>query len=160
MIIVGYQGIGKSTMATSDWRCIDLESTCFRDRRNQFVRPNDWYVYYCQIAEDLSRQGYIVFVSSHEVVRNFLRDYCDEWTVCIYPSILLADEWKQKLKERYQASQKDKDYRAWMNAEDRYRENITGLMMCGIPHVEIGRMDYNLADLVQTAQSAQPRHET
>ena len=42
MIIVGYQGIGKSSISNPDTRCIDLESGNF------FVdgkRPDDWYKY-------------------------------------------------------------------------------------------------------------------
>ena len=66
MIVIGYQGIGKSTLANKDLRFIDLESGNFWVDGK---RADDWYKPYCQIAEHLSRQGYIVFTSSHEVVR-------------------------------------------------------------------------------------------
>ena len=75
MIIIGYQGIGKSTLAGKN-KCIDLESGnfWFYDLETyQKVRHNDWYIPYCNIANHLSEQGYIVFTSSHEVVRNELK---------------------------------------------------------------------------------------
>ena len=89
MIIIGYQGIGKSTLTARKRGYIDLESSCFW-YNNQ--RPDDWYIYYCQIAEDLSRQGYKVFTSSHEVVRNFLKK-SKEMVFIVCPSVSLKDEW-------------------------------------------------------------------
>ena len=127
MVIVGYQGIGKSTLANSNLRYIDLESSNF------FVdgkRSDDWYIIYCNIAVNLSKQGYHVFTSSHEVVRKELakRDV-DKMIVC--PCIELKDEWIKKLKIRYELSnpdEKEKNYKAYMNALDRYEDNILELM--------------------------------
>ena len=68
LVIIGYQGIGKSSLA--GWnKCIDLESGNF------FVgnkRADDWYIPYCQTALNIANQGYTVFVSSHKEVREFL----------------------------------------------------------------------------------------
>ena len=119
MIIIGYKGIGKSTLANESSKYIDLESGNFW---HNGVRPDNWYVFYCQIAEHLSQQGYDVFVSSHEVVRNRLKKYSKESICVVYPSIELKGEWIKKLKERFEASKLEKDYKAWMNAEDRYVE--------------------------------------
>lgn len=147
MIIIGYQGIGKSTLARTENGYIDLESGSFwYDGK----RPDDWYIYYCQIAEHLSRQGYIVFTSSHQVVRDFLKDSA-EVVITIYPSILLEDQWKNRLKKRYDSTKSQKDYKAWMNAEDRYHENISELMMCGIPHLEIDSINYDLDEMIHAA---------
>lgn len=145
MIIIGYQGIGKSTLSNKEQGFIDLESGCFW---NNGERIDDWFIYYCQVAEHLSAQGYIVFVSSHKSVRDYLK-LSNERVICIYPSILLADEWKKKLHNRYRESGKTKDYKAWMNAENMYHENISDLMMCGIPHAEINHMDYNLLEIIK-----------
>ena len=147
MIIIGYQGIGKSTLANKNNKYIDLESGNFW---HNGIRPENWYIYYCNIAEHLSKQGYNVFVSSHEVVRNRLKN-SSEIVICIYPSLFLANEWKQKLEQRYNQSSLEKDYKAWKNAEDRYHENISELMMCGIPHIEINSLNYNLKDLIELA---------
>ena len=88
MIVVGYQGIGKSTLTGRDCKYIDLESGNFWiDGR----RADDWYKPYCKIAEHLSEQGYIVFVSSHETVRQYLVENSRELVALVYPSIELKD---------------------------------------------------------------------
>lgn len=129
MIIVGYQGIGKSTLADKDLKYIDLESSNF------FVegkRADNWYAVYCKIAVSLSDQGYDVFMSSHQVVRDELNriPYIEKMIVC--PSVELKDAWIEKLKIRYEQSlnpqEKDKNYKAYMNAVDRYEDNIRELM--------------------------------
>ena len=72
MIIIGYQGIGKSSVSGADSGCIDLESSNFW---NEGVRADDWYIYYCNIALDLSKQGFTVFTSSHKEVREYLLEH-------------------------------------------------------------------------------------
>ena len=121
MIIIGYQGIGKSTLASKENNFIDLESNNFFHKG---VRPDNWYIYYCNIAAHLSKQGFNVFVSSHEVVRNRLKKYFDEPLISIIPSINLKDEWIRKLEERYNNHKSEKNYKAWMNAVNRYEDNI------------------------------------
>lgn len=123
MIVIGYQGIGKSTLAGRNNRFIDLESGNFWIDGK---RSDDWYKPYCKIAEHLSQQGYIVFVSSHEVVRKQLED-SNEIIVVAYPSLDLKDEWITKLEKRYEESGLEKDYKALMNAKDRFEENIIEL---------------------------------
>ena len=76
MIIIGYQGVGKSTLANKDDKFIDLESGSFwinNTDNNSKYRYDNWYEMYCNVAEHLSQQGYIVVVASHEVVRNRLK---------------------------------------------------------------------------------------
>ena len=66
MIVIGYQGIGKSTLAARNLKYIDLESSNFwfdDPETKQRVRHSNWYEMYFNVAEDLSRQGYVVFVS-------------------------------------------------------------------------------------------------
>ena len=143
MIVVGYQGIGKSTLAGRDHKYIDLESGNFWVDGK---RADDWYKPYCKIAEHLSEQGYIVFVSSHEVVRQYLEENSREVVVLVYPSIELKDEWIDKLTKRYARSKLDKDYKALMNAcEGRYVKNIKELQESCIKHkLEIIKIDYDL----------------
>lgn len=139
MILVGYQGVGKSTLAGKG-KYIDLESGNFWVNGR---RSNNWYKVYCNIAEHLSAQGYNVFVSSHEVVREQLRN-SEEKVVVIYPSLELKDFWIQKLKTRLEESKLTKDYKAYMNAVDKYEENIKDLMNEDHDHVVIDDKDYNL----------------
>jgi ABC-type cobalamin/Fe3+-siderophores transport system ATPase subunit len=123
MIIIGYQGIGKSTLAGRDCRFIDLESSNFWVDGK---RAEDWYKPYCQIAEHLSRQGYIVFTSSHEVVRKQLEN-SREVVVLAYPAKELRNLWIDKLENRYRESGSEKDYKALMNALVSFDENIKEL---------------------------------
>ena len=143
MIISGYQGIGKSSLAGKN-NCIDLESGNFWVDGK---RADDWYKPYCQIANHLSEQGYIVFVSSHEVVRREL-EKSKEPVYAIFPAIDLKDEWIKKLEDRYNNTKLDKDYRALMNAKDRYKENITELMQGNLKFYEITRINYHLDDII------------
>lgn len=141
MIVIGYQGIGKSSIAGRSNQFIDLESGNFWIDGK---RADDWYIPYCQIAEHLSQQGYIVFTSSHEVVRNQLSK-STEHVIVAYPAAELKDEWIDKLEKRYQRTGLDKDYKALMNAKDRYTENIHELETCDIQHkLRLVRSDYDL----------------
>ena len=125
MVIIGYQGIGKSTLAKNANGFIDLESSNFFVNG---VRSPDWYIPYCKIALNLSAQGYDVFVSSHEVVRNYLANGHKHETLAICPSKALKHEWIKKLEDRYNSTGLDKDYQAWKNAEHRYDENIDEIL--------------------------------
>ena len=148
MIVIGYQGIGKTSLCMNkniSFKFIDLESSSFRNDLG--IRPDDWYIYYCNVAEHLSRQHNIIFVSSHKEVRDRLKN-SDQHVVCIFPSLKIKDEWIKRLENRYQLTKSDKDYRAWKNALDNYDENIKDLMDCGIEYIEIGSMDYNLHQMV------------
>ena len=143
MIISGYQGIGKSSLAGKN-NCIDLESGNFWVDGE---RADDWYKVYCQIANHLSQQGYVVFVSSHEVVRKEL-EKSKEQVFVIFPAIDLKDQWIAKLQNRYDKTKLDKDYRALMNAKDRYKENITELMRGNLKFYEITKMTYQLESII------------
>lgn len=123
MIVIGYQGIGKSSLAGRDRKFIDLESSNFWVDGK---RAADWYKPYCQIAEHLSQQGYIVFVSSHEVVRKQLEGSREVVVVC-FPSPDLRPMWIDKLEERYMENRTEKNYKALMNAITCYDENIRDL---------------------------------
>lgn len=145
MIIIGYQGIGKSTLAKdTNNKFIDLESSNF------FVdgkRSKNWYKIYCSIANHLSQQGFIVFTSSHKEVREELKKYDEKVFVCA-PNIPLKDKWIQKLADRYHETNLDKDYKALMNAEDRYEDNIRELFSCGFPVLIIHNIEYDLEKLI------------
>ena len=146
MIVVGYQGIGKSTLAGRDHKYIDLES------KNLWIdgeRADNWYKPYCKIAEHLSEQGYIVFVSSHEVVRQYLVENSRELVVLVYPSIELKEAWIDKLEKRYIKSGLEKDYKALTNAKYSYVENIKELQESCIEYkLEINKLSYDLESML------------
>lgn len=145
MIIVGYQGIGKSTLAKNSYKYIDLESGNFWI---DGVRHDDWYKAYCKIAAHLSAQGHTVLVSSHYVVREELKKYSEE-VKCCFPSVDLQEEWIKKLEDRYNESKLEKDFKAWQNAYNSYFENIYDLMESGFDNIIIRSMDYDLRELIE-----------
>lgn len=143
MIYVGYQGIGKSTICHKVDNCIDLESSNF------FVngqRHEDWYKIYANIANHLSNQGKTVFTSSHKVLRDYMNKNNISFTV-IYPSLELKELWIEKLKERYKLTRKDKDFKAWINAKEKYDENIQDLSK-EKRGIVITDMNYSLENLI------------
>ena len=146
MIVIGYQAIGKSTLASKNARYIDLESGNFWVDGK---RADDWYKPYCQIAEHLSQQKYVVFTSSHEVVRNFLKENSKEIVVAVVPDPELKNRWIQRLEERYNQTQLEKDYKALKNAEDRYTENVKEIIDSGIPTIILKDTHYDLDGMLK-----------
>lgn len=149
-IICGYQGIGKTTLASQGRGYIDLESGNFYVNGK---RDENWFVPYGNIAVHLANQGYRVFVSSHAVVREYLKEFSGDVPLVIcFPSFSLRDAWTEKLKKRYHDSGLEKDFRAWKNAEERYNENIKELHeTAGFVPVIISAMHYNLESALDDA---------
>lgn len=78
MIICGFPGVGKTTMAKiSNW--IDLESTPFE---------KNWLLY-ANVAKHMSNSGYTVMVSTHEEMLDALEQLEASYTVIVPP---LADK--------------------------------------------------------------------
>lgn len=151
MIVIGYQGIGKSTLSKSSNEYIDLESGNFWVDGK---RADDWYKPYCNIAIDLSSQGYIVFVSSHEAVRKCFLENGDlnEQVVTVVPDLKLKEQWIEKLWQRFNNSKLEKDYKAYMNALGRYDENIYEVNQDGSAldgAIVLKSMDYDLDAILQ-----------
>ena len=146
MIISGYQGIGKSTLAVKSKDFIDLESSNF------FIhdqRPEGWHQMYCQVAESLSRQGYDVFVSSHKIVREYLKEFSKEKTILVFPSKEMKENWISKLRSRYEESRSDKDFRALSNAEQFYDKSIDDLLsQTGFLKIVLTSEEYKLGYLL------------
>lgn len=144
MIIIGYQGIGKSTICKDNPRYIDFESSALKVFGRRMI---GWELPYCQMATWLSKQGYVVFTSSHKEVRMHLTG-TDEYCVAIVPSLKLKKEWVEKLKARYHESDSEKDRRAYLNAKTRYKENIQEIMDDVADTFVIDSMDYDLKQIV------------
>lgn len=153
MIIIGYPGVGKSTLAekyrynyedsTKPKSIIDLESSIFNVN-------NSWATVYCAVARKLSEQGHLVFISSHEEVQLRLREY-DGPVAVVYPSLELKQEWIQKLRYRYENccdDEKRKNFHAYDHACDSYEEDIEALKNNGFQLIEITDMKYSLEELI------------
>lgn len=134
MIIVGYPGIGKTTICGANKGIIDLESSFFSSLPF-------WDIVYVGVAIDLARQGYDVFVSSHARVINTLDTYDRKGidVSMIFPdaSEEMREKWIEKLRTRYEQSRENKDipfavieknYRALSRAEQYYQSDIQKLM--------------------------------
>lgn len=153
VIIIGYQGIGKSSLGGRN-NCIDLESGNF------FIgdkRADDWYIPYCQTALSLSEQGFTVFVSSHKVVVDFLKDVPlpenVSGVVIFCPQLWMKDEWIKRLEARYSRTGLRKDEKALLNARERYTEDIIELFASGLPVFQPYALDYDLNDYVDEIRS-------
>ncbi len=155
MIVIGYQGIGKSTLSKQSDKYIDLESGNFwvdDENGSGKKRDTDWYKAYCNIAIHLSQQGYIVMTSSHKEVRDYLKN-TDEIVVTCVPSLDLKSQWIHRLQSRYEESGLDKDLKALKNAENCYEENITDIINSGYPCICLTNMDYVLSEYINQSES-------
>lgn len=155
MIVIGYQGIGKSTCASKRDGIIDLESSNFKIDGE---RDENWYIVYCRIAVSLARQGYIVLISSHEYVRSELRKYDpeDKYTVVVIcPHYTLKDQWIQRLHNRYIQDRSDKNYAAWKNAEDHFIDSVQSMTQ-GVVFsiIFLNSMDYDLCGIIMSLYRA------
>ena len=145
MIIIGYQGIGKSTLAKDSLKYIDLESGNFWINGE---RDEQWYKPYCNIANHLSAQGYTVFTSSHKEVRDELKN-SSEVVKIAFPALELKTDWLIRLTNRYNESMLEKDYKALINASLYYEDNINDLMNEPFDKIVINNIDYNLRELIE-----------
>lgn len=121
MIIFGYPGIGKTTLATSDRlhlnitdMVVDLDSSFFSDLDDPF-----WYKRYTHLAEYISKQGYLVMLSTHEKVVSSLKK-SPEKKLIIVPSPDLKDKWIEKLDKRRQKTNLFKDKKAYLHVKERF----------------------------------------
>ncbi len=160
LIIVGYQGIGKSSCSGPP-NVIDLESGSFWiPGDNGSYREIDWYITYCQIALHLANQGFVVFTSSHKVVYDYFKAVINAKAlpenigniVVFCPQSSMKEEWIARLQERYDKSGLEKDYKALMNAKERFMENIAELFDCGLPVLYPAYIDYDLRDYIYYAR--------
>ena len=153
MIIIGYQGIGKSTLCKTygkTMRYIDLESGLMKDPMNDNKRWDNWANIYCNIALSLSGQGYRVFVSSHKAVQDILAESKDE-VIAVYPSKRIKDEWIKKLLERYKKTGLKKDEFAWLDAKASFDSEIDTLENSPFIKATIFSMSYDLKTIVEHA---------
>jgi len=153
MIIIGYQGIGKSTFCETygtSLRYLDLESGLMKDPMNGNKRWDNWAEIYCNIALSLSGQDYMVFVSSHKAVQDILAESKDE-VIAIYPSKTIKDEWIKKLLERYKRTCLKKDEIAWIDAKANFDSEIDILENSPFVKATIYSMDYDLKTIIEHA---------
>lgn len=150
MIILGYPGIGKSTICgvqKGNINYIDLETSNFYDENGK--RPDEWWKYYGNVAIDLSNQGFTVFTGMQKEVSEYIKTHHLGQTFLVFPSLELKDAWIKKLKIRAEKSGNNpKELRALNRTVERYETDIENLKTLGIPYYEIREMGYSLEKIV------------
>lgn len=124
MIIIGYPGVGKTSLAGRYNQYIDLESSNWNGPDN--TKPDMWWWSYGKVAEDLSRQGYRVFVSCHPSVQKYFEE-SNEYVMVLYPSLELKEEWIKRVADRYDRDRSMKNLAALNNVELYYDKQIKSL---------------------------------
>lgn len=99
-VIAGFPGVGKSFIFNNKSKYVVLDSDSSKySWISEGVRNPDFPNNYIKhIEESISKADYI-FVSSHDVVREALKDNHISYTI-VYPSIELKDEYLQRYKDR------------------------------------------------------------
>lgn len=147
MIVVGYQGIGKTTVSKKHKSCIDLDSSSFKTNSDGHRDPK-WYVVYCNYAIELAKQGYTVFVSSHKCVRDELANRIRENYIVVfcYPTLELKDIWIDRLQSRFEKDPNVSNRNAFVNAKNEFSISICDLFRdhrCNY-RLAIHHIDYDL----------------
>ena len=89
MIICGFPGVGKSSIARTLPGIVDLESTPFN---------KNWKIY-ANVIEHMDKNGYIVLVSSHKELREELRSKKLNY-IYVKPKKELKKEYLERYKKR------------------------------------------------------------
>lgn len=143
MIYVGFPCIGKSSIAGG--KNIDLESS------NMFIgnsRSEGWEKIYCNIAIDLSKQGFNVFVSSHSLVWKELKNR-EQHFIAIFPSEQLEEVWIIRAEERYKNFPSDKNLKALNRIKSHFQEDIKELEKNCPERCKLFTGTYNLNDIIE-----------
>lgn len=152
MIIIGYQGIGKSSISNIETGCINLEPGCFWYKGE---RIEHWLVLYCNTALHLSSQGYTVLITGYEDVINYMRHFIkNDVIVAVFPDLELKDEWTQRLRERATQSGLQKDLDAYNKALEDYDQDIKIMQSWGGKWFSISSLNYDLLDIVKFLKNA------
>lgn len=157
LIVCGYPGVGKSSIAGRD-NCIDLESSIFSHNfKGEHVSySNAWYKRYCLVAIELASQGYTVLTSTHETVIDTFAHW-DHQLAPVYKSIPkvifcprldMKEQWIERLDSRYAAEQTEKDERAYKYVLEHF-DDITHLKDSTLPCFSPLEINYDLAECIK-----------
>ena len=155
LIICGYPGVGKSSIA--GWNnCIDLESSWFSyDKQGNRIYPDEeWVENYCSMAINLASQGYTVLLSTHQAVINQLREakwilYRDRVRVVIFvPRSDMKKAWVERLVNRYIESDQDVDLRAFVGGIQYWESKMATIRHSDFPVYCPDSIDYDFRDYI------------
>lgn len=101
-VISGFPGVGKSVIhrraSEYGWRIIDSDSSMFSWVREGIRNPEFPDNYMTHITGNIGFARYIM-ISSHDVVREALRDRGIDYTL-VYPDVSLKDEYMERYRQR------------------------------------------------------------
>lgn len=186
MIVIGFPGIGKTSISFGENKFVDLESSCFNivdPVTNKKTKPENWEKLYVSVAYDLAKQGKYVCVSNHSLVIDEILDRkqkdsrLDEYPIVfVYPKKNLKDEWIERLSERYDSSvQIDKDiadknkaaldavaanYDKWIDVLECIDPNNVTAYGNNIYKIPIISLNYDLAAALKRFIDAYDRYES
>lgn len=155
LIICGYPGVGKSSIA--GWNnCIDLESSWFSyDKDGNRIDPDEeWVANYCMIAWRLAMQGYTVLLSTHKAVINTLRegkrilDRDGIRVVIFVPRSDMKKAWIERLVNRYIESDEDVDLRAFVGGIQYWDTKMLTIRHSDFPVYCPDSIDYDFRDYI------------
>lgn len=109
------------------------------------------------MAEFLSKQGYIVLISCHPEVREYMEHHRTEKFCAIFPHKSLKDTWINRLHERFDYTKSEKDLRALEHAEKFFDQDIDRLIYECFYGIEwysnaifLDTIDYDLESIVES----------
>ena len=151
MIFIGYLGCGDNTVTNR--RVVVLDADCFLKSNDGSTIPDDWYVYYCKVAESLSNQGLTVIVMWNEDIKNYLIENHTEPICCLVPALELKDYWIDKLTKRYDSNPTDKTFSTLDYVKNHYTEDVNKLLdECNNGKYDyykiVNDMNYKLDDVI------------
>ena len=147
MIVMGFPGIGKSTMAGKESGYVDLDSSLFSRLGDQ------WFKAYADVAYALDGQGFNVFLSTHMEVVDFIGTLKSKYrspvkVVVCAPCMGLEKFWIKRLEDRWWSAPTEENRRAWKSVEGRWSDVLLDLdMACrryGFRRLEIEGEGYDL----------------
>lgn len=99
-VISGFPGIGKSVLTKNgkDLRVLDSDSSSF-SWIEEGVRNPDFPNNYMKHIKDNIGKANCILVSSHDIVREALKENNIEYTL-VYPAVELKDEYLERYKNR------------------------------------------------------------
>lgn len=141
MIIIGYLGVGKSTVSNKNPNYIDFDSS-------MFPKEEGWEKDYVERAEALSEQGFTVFVSAHKAVQDLLLS-SKEKVIAVYPAVGMRHTWIKKLSERYDKTHFESDKRALERCVECFSFDIAAMSSLPFKKIELRQSSgYDLEKMI------------
>jgi len=140
-IILGYPGIGKTTLSEKYENVIDLESS-------YFPREPFWALFYVNLAIHLASQNNkIILLSTHKEVQEYLSKKVLNIPVYVcYPDLRLKEYWIEKLRNRKPT---EKNRRAIDRAVNHFDDDIRTMMFSKFNKIIITDMQYDLSEILR-----------